>query len=414
MLRPPTRSPSVPERSTVDRIYLDYAASTPLAPEARVAMEPYGDDVYGNPSSRHAMGVAAREAVDAARREVARAVGARAARVSFVASGTEANNLGVLGAARALRKRGRHVLIGAGEHASVRAPALALLDEGFEVDELPLDELGRPALERLESSLRKDTVLVATMLVNNELGCVTPLRTLRRQVARVAPDAHVHVDAVQALGKLPLSLEELGADSLSVSSHKVHGPKGAAALALSDRAQLAPLIHGGGQEHGLRSGTENVAAIVGFASAARLAVEAREELLERADRARELLFGALEQLEGVTSVLPAEALQHSTIVSLVLPGPPAEVWQHHLEREGVYVGVGSACQSNKAGISATLSALGYDAARAKQVLRVSFGRTTTEVALREALAALRRVHTELARVGPNAHRRPDRSGASNR
>jgi cysteine desulfurase len=377
-------------------VYLDHAATTPLDPEVRAAMAPFLEASFGNPSSRHALGVRSARAIEEARAGVARLAGCAADDLVFTSGGTEANNLAVLGLARAQARHGRHVLIGPTEHPCVRDPARALGAEGFEVESLRLDGGGALDLEHAVSLLRADTVLVAQMLVNNEFGSIYPVARLARLARGRAPHARVHVDAVQAVGKLDASLRELGVDSLALSAHKFHGPKGSGALALAPGVRPQPLVFGGDQERGLRSGTENVAGIVGLARAA-LLVERGLELgrailaARRAELAREL-----EQLPGARLLEPAgpEGVTPA-IASILLPGPPAEAWQHHLGARGVYTSVGSACQAKKGGVSPALLALGLRPEEAQRVLRLSFSRVTTAEEVRAGVAALRAVAAEL-------------------
>jgi cysteine desulfurase len=381
----------------MEPLYLDNAATTPLAPEVRAAMVPYLETRFGNPSSRHSLGVEAARALGQAREHVARATGARAENVVFTSGGTEANNLAVLGLARAAQKRGRHVLVGPTEHPCVRDAARALVEEGFEVESLRLDARGGLDVEDALTRVRSGTVLVAQMLVNNEFGTIYPVARLARRVRAQAPDALVHVDAVQAAGKVELSLGELGVHSLALSAHKFHGPKGAGALVLADGVRPRPLVFGGDQEHGLRSGTENVAGIVGLGEAARLveerlvATHAHLAALRAALRTELASVPGVELLEpgGGEGVTPA-------IVSLLLPGAPAEAWQHHLEARGVQTSVGSACQARKGGVPAALLALGMDEERARRVLRLSFSRQTTLRDVAAGVAALRAVAREVA------------------
>jgi cysteine desulfurase len=247
-------------------VYLDHAATTPLDPRVRAAMEPWLGASFGNPSSRHPFGVAAAEALDAARAELARAFAVRASDIVFTSGATEANNLGVIGQARAARRHGRRVLIGATEHPSVREAAESLEREGFAVETLKLAADGSVDLDDLARRAGPDVVVVAHMLVSNEFGTVYPVRELSRTVRARAPNARLHVDAVQAVGKLDCALAELGCDSLALSGHKLHGPQGVGALVLAG-ATVEPLQVGGGQERGRRSGTENVAGAVGLAAA---------------------------------------------------------------------------------------------------------------------------------------------------
>lgn len=384
----------------MDPLYLDNAATTPVDPEVRDAMLPWLTEEFGNPSSGHPLGLRAAEAVDEARRRVARALGAPSGGIVFGSGGTEANNLAVLGLARARGDRGRHILHGPTEHASVRATAQALATEGYEVEEIPLAVDGAFDLEAATERLREDTVLVAQMLVSNELGNVYPVRDLAQRVRARCPFAAVHVDAVQAFGKLELSLPELGCDTLAISGHKVHGPKGVGALAVAEGQQLHPLLHGGSQEGGLRAGTENVASIVGLGLAARLADERRSETVAQCASARGALVEGLAQVPTVEVLMPGgpDAPRAPHVVSLRVDGPPSEVWMHHLEARGVYVSAGSACQSRTRAISPALLALGLDAEGARRVLRLSFTHGATAEDGRRAATTLAEVGRELEAV----------------
>lgn len=381
----------------MEPLYLDNAATTPLAPEVRAAMAPYLEARFGNPSSRHSLGVDAARALGQARAHVARATGVRAENVVFTSGGTEANNLAVLGLARAAKKRGRHVLIGPTEHPCVRDSARALVEEGFEVENLRLDARGGLDVEDALARVRSETVLVAQMLVNNEFGTIYPVARLARRVRAQAPDALVHVDAVQAAGKVELSLAELGVHSLALSGHKFHGPKGAGALVLADGVRPRPLVFGGDQEQGLRSGTENVAGIVGLGEAARLVEERLAVTITHLAALRATLRTELASVPGVELLEPggSEGVTPA-IASLFLPGAPAEAWQHHLEARGVHTSVGSACHARKGGVPAALLALGMDEERARRVLRLSFSRQTTLRDVAAGVTALRDVAREVA------------------
>ncbi len=384
----------------MDALYLDNAATTPLDPAVREAMLPFLGEGFGNPSSRHRLGVAAGRALELARQRVARACGARPEDVLFTSGGTEANNLAVLGLARARARDGRHVLIGATEHPCVRDPALALADEGFEVEALSLDRDAQPDLADLERKLRDDTVLVAHMAVNNEFGSLYPVARLARLVRARAPRALVHTDAVQALGKVEVSLVGLGVHSLAVSAHKVHGPKGSGALVLAEGVRPRPLVFGGGQERGLRSGTENVAGVVGLGLAAERAERERPARHERLCALRAALARGLERVPGARLLLGERADASPAICAVVLPGPPAEVWMHHLEEQGILTSVGSACHAKRSEVSPALRALGLSEVAARQVLRVSFAGDTEPAAVRrivDALVGLERSLAPLAR-----------------
>ena len=375
-------------------VYLDHAATTPLDPRVREAMLPWLGERFGNPSSRHKPGVAAAQAIEAARASVARAIGARRDEVVFTSGGTEANALAVLGGARARREKGRHVLVGPTEHACVRESALALAREGFEVETLRLDARGALDLEHAAGRMRADTVLVAQMLVQNEVGTIYPVRELARAVRARSKHALVHVDAVQALGKLELDVEALGCDTLALSAHKAHGPQGAGALFVRANTAIDPLVHGGGQERGLRSGTPNVAAIVGFGAASQFAEDERPEH-ERALRAlRAELVAGLARFPSIRLFDRGATAPH--IAALLVPGVPSEVRMHHLEERGVVVSAGSACQAQKAAISPSLLALGLTPDEARTMLRLSFSHTTTAMDVEAFLAALHAVESRLA------------------
>jgi len=378
-------------------IYLDNAATTRLDPAVREAMQPYLADEFGNPSSRHRPGQRAAEAIEQARLAVARALGARAADVIFTSGGTEANNLGVQGSARARAKRGRHVLVGATEHPCVRDSAHALADEGFEVETLRLSHGGELDLAHLASVLRPDTVLVAQMLVQNEFGTIYPVREVAKLVRARSPHAAVHVDAVQALGKVEISIGTLGVDTIAISAHKVHGPKGSGALVTAGSIQLRPILFGGGQQHGARPGTENVAGIVGLGVAARLAEERREASCKSMRLCRDLLAERISRIPGARVLQPgvnAGGVSPS-ILSVVIPGAPSEVRMHHLEELGVVVSAGSACHAKSGAASSALAAIGLGADEAKCMLRFSFSRETTEADVEAAADALESVCRKL-------------------
>ena len=383
----------------MDPIYLDHAATTPLADEVREAMLPYLGAAWGNPSSVHRRGIAAREAVDRARAQVARAVGAEPRNVIFTSGGTEANNLALFGLMRGPRPRGGGLWVGPTEHASVRAAADALEQEGFDVERGELRPSGEVDLDALDAALTPDTRLVAQMLVSNEFGSIYPTSCIAALLKARDSGAHLHVDAIQALGKLPLSLEELGADSVALSAHKVNGPQGVGALVCARELPLHPLLHGGGQEGGRRSGTENVAGIVGFGVAAERADRAQAATLRHLGALRAQLLSGVEGLQAVDCLAPGDHEQQQPgILSLRVAGAPAEVWLHHLDASGVVCSVGSACQANKKEISPVLLAAGLSPEEARQVLRLSLGGDNTLEEIERACVALHDVSRELARL----------------
>lgn len=379
-------------------VYLDNAATTRVSDEVAEAICAAMQVDYGNPSSAHRLGGRAQALLEAARERLARVIGAEARDVYFTSGGTEANALGVLGVAGAMRaQQAKHAVVSAIEHPSVLEAARRLAKDhlmpGWTLDEVLPERDGALPLERLVDAVREDTVLVAVMRVHNELGTVQPIFEAAHAIKARAPRAHLHVDAVQALGKLPLDVQSAPIDSLAVSAHKIHGPKGAGALWLRRGARLRPFTVGGGQERGLRPGTENLPGIVGLGLAAELAERARPEAMARMTALRARLieqtrahFPALRENGAGARVAPH-------ILSLGFPGVAAEPLLHALEARGVYVSAGSACASKDRKPSAALRAIGVPDHTG--VLRFSFSRDTTERDLDYAARALRAALAEL-------------------
>jgi cysteine desulfurase len=380
-------------------VYLDNAASTQPDAEVLDAVRGAAAELYANPASAHGAGAAAARALAAARGEVAAALEVEPEEVLFTSGGTEANAMGVLGAARAAR--GRHLIITALEHPAVTRCADALKAEGFAVDVVAPTPAGVVRPEDVAAAVRADTAVVAVMLVNNELGTLQPVADIARRIAegRGARRPHLHVDAVQAFGLTRLRPRALGADSVALSAHKLHGPRGAGALWLRPGARLAPLWVGGGQERGLRGGTENLPALVGFGRAATLA---RAALARGADASVGALRDRFEDaaLAATSATVPGVrrtvtgAARAPHIASLAFPGLPAEPLLHALEARGVFASAGSACASRTAGPSPALVAIGVDDRTG--VLRFSLSRHTTAADVDAAVAALAAAVAELA------------------
>ncbi|MBI4881588.1 MAG: cysteine desulfurase [Planctomycetes bacterium] len=363
-------------RSRAASVYLDHAASTPLDETVLEAMLPYLRAEHANPSALHAPGVSARRALEAARERVLGAVSGRPGKLVFTSGGTEANNLAILGFGRA--RPGGRIVCSAVEHPSAaRAAQAAAAESGIACARVQVDADGRFDLEHLAEQLSEKTSLVALIHGQNEIGVLEPIAEAAEIVRRLAPRAHLHVDAVQSFGKVRLDGVAAAADSLSLSAHKVHGPKGAGALVFFTGARPGPLLYGGGQEGGLRSGTENVAAIAGFGRAVELA---RASLAEQEPRLTGLcarLRGAFGALQGVL-VLGGGAPRLPTIVAAVIEGARGEILQHHLEARGFVIGTGSACHAASGAVSATFEAIGLSIEQARSVVRVSLARSTTE------------------------------------
>ena len=369
------------------RVYLDYNATTPLHPEVLAAMMPYLTERFGNPSSLHAWGQEARQALEAARTRIAQALGVRDKdTIAFTSGGTEADNLALLGVAGAQQGRGRHVIVSAVEHHAVLNAAAHLARQGFEVTRLPVDGQGLLDPDALRRAIRPDTILVSLMHGNNETGVLFPIGGAGR-ICRERGVAF-HTDAVQTFGKLPLDVEALGVDLLALSGHKIHGPRGAGALFIRRGTEMQPLIHGGAQERSRRAGTENVAAAVGLARATELMLQDQEATAGRLAALRDRLEqGLMAALPGVErNGHPTERLPHTT--NLAFAGVEAESVILALDLAGVGVSSGAACSSGSLDPSHVLAAMGLRPERVAGSVRFSLGRGTTPEEVDRVLEAL--------------------------
>ena len=374
----------------LEQAYLDNSATTPVCPQAVEAAVRMMTACFGNPSSLHTLGIQAEKELSAARESVARLIGAPAGRLVFTSGGTEANNLAVLGGGAARARQGRHAVTSAVEHASVAAAFDQLEREGWTVERVRPERDGTLTAERIAAACREDTALVSVMLVNNETGARHPLETLVPEIRRISPRALIHTDAVQAAGRIPLSAERMGVDLLTVSGHKLHAPKRVGALYVRKGVRLLPRQIGGGQEDGLRSGTEAAPAIAAFGAAAAAVPPFREqEALYR--RLRDRLLERLSPL-GVFH-LPPEGVPY--IVSLSLPGLRSETLLHFLAERGIYVSGGSACSKGKR--SPVLTAMGLPAGEIDSALRVSFSWDNTLEEVDRLAEALRLADHALVR-----------------
>ena len=354
-------------------IYADYNATTPLDPEVRAAMNEALDVSFGNPSSIHSAGQAARRLVDRARAQVASLIGAAPDEIVFTSGGTEADNLAVLGAAASAERKG--VVTSAVEHKAVLDPCAYLHKQGHPVTVLPVDRHGRVDLAALEAAARADVALVSLMLANNDTGTLQPVAEAARAVK--ACGALVHSDAVQAAGKLPIDVNKLGVSLLSFSSHKIHGPKGAGALFVRYGVRLAPLVHGGRQERTLRPGTENVPAIVGFGKACELARTRLEADARRVAALRDHFEAQLLTRVAGTSINGGSNRLPNTS-NIAFAGLDGEAITINLDMMGVAVSTGAACSSADKTPSHVLVAMGQSTAEARSSVRFSFGRDTTD------------------------------------
>lgn len=354
-------------------IYLDYAASTPVRDEVREAMMPFLMERYGNPSSLHGWGREARAAVEGARARLADAIGARAGEIVFTRGGTEADNLAVLGRSR-LRPEAP-VACSAIEHRAVLAAAAVAEREGAPLHRIPVDAGGVVERDGLPELLAAGPSVVSVMWVNNEIGTVQPIPELA--AACEAADVAFHSDAIQALGKVPVRVDEVPVTMLSLSAHKIYGPKGTGALFVRRGTELAPLIHGGGHERGIRSGTEDVAGAVGFAVAAELAVSELEAESARVEALRDRLEGALRDRVPGLVVNGGEARRAPNILNVSVPGASGETLLLTMDMDGLAVSSGSACSSGAVTASHVLTAMGLSVDVAGPSVRFSLGRGTT-------------------------------------
>ena len=388
-----------------NEIYLDNSATTALCDEAKAAMSAVMNDVYGNPSSLHSVGLAAEKIVSDARSEVLASLGVRgdARQLIFCGSGSEANNLALIGTYTAKKRRaGARVIITAGEHSSIEASAAYLETLGADVVRLTTQN-GEIDMDELRAALTPETVLLSTMLVNNETGALYPVGEMFKTAKALCPDILCHCDAVQGYTKVKFTPKSIGADLVSVSAHKIHGPKGVAALYVSPevlkRRALVPVIHGGQQENGLRAGTENTIGIAGFGAAAKVAMQHQGEITTQLASVSGHLLDRLSTDPSLAEIRvnrPKSAVWH--IINITLPNIKSETMLHFLSGKGIFVSSGSACSSHAKSVSRALSAFGISDKEADCSLRISLSRYNTVEdadklcdALAEGLSALIRI-----------------------
>ena len=357
--------------------YFDNSATTRCYPEvAEIVVKTMTED-FGNPSAMHLKGVEAEKYVREAAQTLAKILKVNEKEIIFTSGGTESNNLALFGGADANKRSGNHIITTSVEHAAVGQPAERLEQMGYEVTIVPVDHRGVVQLEALEKALRPDTILVSTMYVNNEVGAVMPVEEIAKLVHEKSPKALYHVDAIQAFGKYRIYPKKAGIDMLSVSSHKIHGPKGVGFLYINEKARIQPQILGGGQQAGMRSGTDNVPGRAGLGVAAKLVYTDFDEKIEHMYQLKERLaegflklpdvrLNGMEIREGAPQILSASFL-----------GVRSEVLLHTLEEKGIYVSAGSACSSHKRKAAGTLSAMGMEAAQRESTLRFSFSEENT-------------------------------------
>lgn len=378
-------------------VYLDNSATTKCAKESVELMVKTMETDFGNPSSMHMYGVKAEKYIKDAKETFAGILKCQEKEVIFTSGGTESNNMAIIGTVMANKRKGNHIIVSSVEHASVKEPVRFLAEEGFRVSYLPADRNGLVSLEDLKNELCEDTVFVSTMFVNNEIGAVEPVEEMAKMIHEYDPEIVFHVDAIQAFGKYKIIPKKMGIDLLSVSGHKIHGPKGAGILYIRDKVKVRPLILGGGQQKSMRSGTENVPGIAGLGVAAKLAYENLDEKRDRLYALKEKLVEGIKNISDTTinGITGHASAPH--ILSVSFAGVRSEVLLHALEEKGVYVSSGSACASNKPALSSTLVAIGVEKSLLDSTIRFSMCFDTTEEeidfclkALNELLPVLRR------------------------
>lgn len=390
--------------------YLDNSATTRIDEEVLALMERVYREDFGNPSSRHKKGMEAERYIKTAKEQIAATLKCKPEEILFTSGGTESNNMALIGTALANKRRGTHIITTSFEHASVYQPLFFLEELGFRVTYLAPGEDGSVSVEALREALCPETILVSIMAVNNEVGAVQDIAAFGAAIKEYRPEIVYHVDAIQAYGKYRIYPKRQNIDLLSVSAHKFHGPKGCGFLYIGEKTKIKPLLYGGGQQKGLRSGTENVPGIAGTGLAAALAYEKPEEVREYLYGLKEYFAQGLSGLEDVTLHLldgkdgqdigeeeRKECLRRTAphIISVGFAGVRSEVLLHALEEKGIYVSSGSACSSNHPAVSGTLKAIGVKNELLDATVRFSFCKDTTKEELDYTLAALKELLPQL-------------------
>ena len=380
-------------------IYLDNSATTRVYPEVASLMCKIMTEDYGNPSSMHSKGVEAEKYVLDAYRQVAEVLKVKEKEIVFTSGGTESDNLALIGAAMANKRAGMHIITTKVEHPAILNTVAYLKDEGFEIDYLSVDKTGRISIDELKSKLRKDTIIVSIMHTNNEVGSLMPLEEAGKLIKAVNPSCLFHVDAVQGFGKAVMPIKSACIDMLSISGHKIHGPKGIGILYVNEKVKIKPISYGGGQQKGLRNGTLNAPGIAGIGLAAKMI---NENLSEKREKLYELKSFFLQEISKVDKVsvngclkdengnfLVKETAPH--IINISVKGLRSEVMLHALEEKGIYVSAGSACSSHSKKESSTLKAMGASAEETDGALRISMSEFTTREELETLIVELKAV-----------------------
>ena len=368
--------------------YFDNSATTKVLDCVKDAVVDAMCVNYGNAAAKHRKGVEAENLIREAKKAIADTLKVQEKEILFTSGGTESNNTALIGTALANRRAGKHLITTGVEHPSIYNTMSFLEEMGFEVTYLPVDHLGHISLEDLENAIREDTILVSVMYVNNEVGAVEPIEAISQCIKKKNPKTLFHVDAIQAYGKYKIRPKKQGIDLLSVSGHKIHAPKGVGFLYIRDGVKIRPILFGGGQQKGMRSGTENVPGCVGLGVAAREAYKDFDARIEKLYTLREHLIAGLKPLGGVTINGSEDRTNAPQIVSASFEGVRSEVLLHALEDKGVYVSSGSACSSNHPGISGTLKGIGVKKELLDSTIRFSLGDLNVEEEVDYAIGVL--------------------------
>ncbi len=381
------------------QVYLDNAASTRVSKPVIELMNKAMDEDYANPSAKHLKGMEAEKYLKEAAAKIAKTMKVSEKEIVFTSGGTESNNMALIGAAMARQRYGKHIISTAIEHSAVHQVLVHLADLGFEYSILKVDEKGQISLEELKSLLREDTILVSVMYVNNEIGAVQDIKAIADIVHGYNKDIYMHTDAIQAYGKFKIFPKKEGIDLLSVSAHKLHGPKGSGFLYIDERVNIKPIIYGGGQQRGLRSGTLNIPGIAGLGEAAKEAYEDFDKEVEYICGLRDYLIDEITKLndEGIKLNSEKGVKFAPHVLSISISGVRAEVLLHAMEERGIYIASGSACSSNHPGLSGTLKGIGLKEEFLSSTVRVSFSKYNNKEELDFFLANLKELIPQLRR-----------------
>ncbi len=354
-------------------IYFDNSATTRVFPEVAELVQKTMLEDYGNPSSKHQKGFEAEKLFRHAREQIADTMKVKPREIIFTSGGTESNNTVIFGTAFAKRKQGKHIISSQVEHAAIYRPLDVLAELGYEITYLPVDHKGHINLDDLRAAIRPDTILVSIMHVNNEIGAIEPIEEIGEIVHSMNPNCWFHTDAIQSYGKLTLRPKKMNVDMLSVSGHKIHGPKGIGFLYVDEKIRLRPMIYGGGQQEDMRSGTHNVPGMAGLGLAAEMMYQDHAAKIKKLQDLKDYFIDEVSKIPDVTINSEKGEASAPQIVSVSFGGIRAEVLLHALEEKGIYVSSGSACSSNHPGISGTLKAIGVKQELLDSTIRFSFG-----------------------------------------